>query len=166
MASSGGTYDLPIEELCLTVRCYSALKRDGIDTVGQLVMLPERYVRNLKNVTPRTMNELKGKLHQLGLSPWDTPRRANWGGSRTARRVRDPRRPGWLSRRALGLAGALLPAAERHRWVEEWQGELCALGSARARARFILSLLFTGRSKLAVTLRHVWPGEKPRWPAS
>jgi hypothetical protein len=161
MASSGGTYDLPIEELCLTVRCYSALKRDGIDTVGQLVVLPERYVRNLKSVTPRSMNELKGKLHQLGLSPWETPRPAKRGG-----RVRDPQRPGWLSRRALGLAGALLPAVERRRWVEEWEGELCALGSARARARFILSLLFTGRGKLAVTLRHVWPGEKPRWPTS
>ena len=129
-------------------------------------MLPERYVRNLKNVTPGTMDELKGKLQQLGLSPWDTPRPARRGGGRcSAGRVRDPRRPGWLSRRALGLAGALLPAAERHRWVEEWEGELCALASPKARARFIVSLVFTGRSKLALTLRHVWPGEKPRWPA-
>jgi Bacterial RNA polymerase, alpha chain C terminal domain len=166
MASSGSSYNVPIEELCLTVRCYIALKRDGIDTVGQLVMLPERRVRKLKNVPPGTMDELRGKLHQLGLSPWDAPRPACQGGSRTARRVRDPRRPGWLSRRALGLAGALLPAAERHRWVEEWEGELWALASPKARARFIVSLLLTGRSKLAVTLRHVWPGEKPRWPSS
>jgi hypothetical protein len=165
MASGGGAHNVPIEELCLTVRCYNALKRDGIDTVGQLVMLPERYVRSLRNVTPGTMDELKGKLHQLGLSPWGAPRAAKRAGRRTAVRVRDPRRPGWLSLRALGLAGALLPAAERHRWVEEWKGELYAFRSRRARARFIVSLLLTGGGKLAVTLRHVWPGEKPRWPA-
>jgi hypothetical protein len=166
MASSGGAYNVPIEELCLTVRCYSALKRDGIDTVGQLVILPERYVRNLKNVTPGTMDELKGKLHQLGLSPWGSPRPARWGRSSASGKLRDPKRPGWLSRRVLGLAGALLPAAERRRWVEEWEGELWALASRKARARFVISLLFTGRGRLAMTLRHVWPGEKPRWPAS
>lgn len=165
MVSRGGSYNVPIEELCLTVRCYNALKRDGIDTVGQLVILPERYVRGLKNVTPATMDELKGKLNQIGLSPWDGPRSVRRGDSRAARRVREPRRPGWLSLRALGLAGALLPAAERHRWVEEWKGELYALRSPKARARFIVSLLVTGGGKLAVTLRHVWPGEKPRWPA-
>lgn len=166
MASSGGAYNVPIEELCLTVRCYNALKRDGIDTVGQLVILPERYVRGLKNVTPGTMDELKGKLKELGLSPWGAPGSVKRAGRRTSGRVRDPRRPSWLALRALGLAGALLPAAERHRWVEEWKGELCALRSRKAKARFILSVLFAGAGRLAVTLRHVWPGEKPRWPAS
>jgi hypothetical protein len=70
MEPRADSYNAPIEELCLTVRCYSALKRDGIDTVGQLAMLPERHLMGLRNFTARTMDELKGRLEELGLFPW------------------------------------------------------------------------------------------------
>ena len=167
MESREDPYNVPIEDLYLTVRCYNALKRDGIDTVGQLAVLPERHLMGLRNFTPRTMDELKGRLQELGLSPWDTPRSTGiQGGSGAAGQAPRPRRPGWLSLRALGAAGALLPAEERDRWVEEWKSELHSLGSRTARARFSLSLLFAGGRRLAVTLRQVWPGEKPAWPAS
>jgi hypothetical protein len=167
MESREDPYNVPIEDLNLTVRCYNALKRDGINTVGQLAVLPERHLMDLRNFTPATMGELKGKLEQLGLSPWDAPQSTgNRADSGTAGQMPAPRRPGGLSLRALSVAGALLPAAERDRWVEEWKGELHALRSRKARAMFVMSLLFAGGRKVAVTLRHVWPGEKPAWPAS
>jgi Bacterial RNA polymerase, alpha chain C terminal domain len=154
MQSRDDLYRTPIERLTLTVRCYNVLKREGINTVGQLAVLPERYLLGLRNFTPVAMGELKAKLEQLGLSPWDAPQ-----STRT-------RAAGSLSRHALDAAGALLPAAERDRWVEEWKGELHALGSRKARALFVMSLLFAGARKLAATLRHVWPGGKPAWPDS
>jgi hypothetical protein len=103
-------YNAPIEELCLTVRCYSALKRDGIDTVGQLAMLLERHLMGLRNFTPRTMDELKGRLEELGLFQWDAPQSTgNQGGSGAAGQAPGPGRPGRLSLGALSAAGALLP---------------------------------------------------------
>jgi hypothetical protein len=167
MESRDHPYTVPIEELYLTVRCYDVLKREGINTVGQLAMLPERHLMGLRRFTPATMGELKGKLKELGLSPWDAPQSTgNRAGSGTAGPMSGPRRPGGLSLRALSVVGALLPAQERDRWVEEWKGELHTLRSRKARAMFVMSLLFAGGRKLAVTLRHVWPGEKPAWPAS
>lgn len=89
-------YNAPIEELCLTVRCYSALKRDGIDTVGQLAMLLERHLMGLRNFTPRTMDELKGRLEELGLFQWDAPQSTgNQGGSGAAGQAPGPGRPGY-----------------------------------------------------------------------
>jgi hypothetical protein len=166
MASREDAYNVPIEDLYLTVRCYNVLKRDGIDTVGQLAVLPEGHLMALRNFLPRDMDALKGKLEELGLFPWDAPQSTgNQVGSATAGRAPGPRRPGRLSLSALSAAGALLPADERDRWAEEWKGELHALGSRTARASFILSLLLTGGRRLAVTLRQVWPGEKPAWPS-
>jgi hypothetical protein len=167
MESREDPCNVPIEDLNLTLRACKCLKREGIDTVGQLAMLPERHLIGLRNFPPATMGELKGKLKQLGLSPWDAPQSAgNRAESGTAGQMPGPSRPGGLSRRALSMAGALLPAEERDRWVEEWKGELHALGSRKARAMFVMSLLFAGGRKLAVTLRHVWPGKKPAWPAT
>jgi hypothetical protein len=156
MARHENPYAVRIEELCLTVRCYNALKRDGIETVGQLVRLPERYLLALRNFTPRTMTELKDTLLLLDLSPWDTelPAKGEFAG----------RPPGRLARWALNTAGVLLPAMDRDRWLEEWHGELHVLGSRTARARFLVSLLapllLAGGRKFAVTLRHSWPSRR------
>jgi hypothetical protein len=167
MESREDPYNVPIEDLYLTVRCYDVLKREGINTVGQLAMLPERHLMGLRNFTPRCMDSLKRKLEELGLSPWDAPQSTgNRAENGTVGQMPGPRRPGGLSLRALSVAGALLPAEERDRWVEEWKGELHALRSRKARAMFVMSLLFAGGRKLAVTLRHVLPGEKPAWPAT
>jgi hypothetical protein len=162
MGSGGAASDLPIEELCLTVRCYNALKRGGIDTIGQLEATPELSLMSLQSFTPRNMHELREKLEALGLTPWDGPRSVR-GRSRLPAALQ---RPGWLSAVALRAAGVLLPAAERDRWVEEWTAELQALRRRRARARFVGSLLLGGGRRLAVVLRQVWPGERPAWPPS
>jgi DNA-directed RNA polymerase alpha subunit len=74
-----------LEQLSLTVRCYDPPKREGINTVGQLAVLPERHLTGLRGFTPEAMGELKYKLRQLGLSPWAAPQPAgNQGGSGTA----------------------------------------------------------------------------------
>ena len=167
MESREDPYNAPIEDLNLTVRCYNALKRDGINIVGQLAVLPERHLMGLPNFTPASMDSLKRKLGELGLFPWDAPQATgNQAGSDTAGQAPGSRRPGRLWLAALSAAGALLPADERDRWTEEWKGELHSLGSRTARTRFILSLLLAGGRRLAVTLRQVWPGEKPAWPAT
>jgi hypothetical protein len=156
MAHHEDPYAVRIEDLCLTVRCYNALKRDGIDTVGQLVRLPERYLLALRNFTPRTMAELKDKLLLLDLSPWDT-----W---QPVKNRPAGRPPGRLARWVLNAAGVLLPAMDRDRWLEEWHGELHVLRSRGARARFLVSLLvpllLAGGRKFAVTLRHAWPSRR------
>ena len=151
---------VPIEQLGLTVRWYTALKRNGVHTVGQLAALPEPRLLALADSPQATMSELKDKVGRLGLSPWDSPAPAgsqvSWGAASWAP---GSGLPGRLSSWALSAAGLLLlPAGERARWAEEWQGELCALGSRRARARFIASLLLAGGRGLAVRLRQARPG--------
>jgi hypothetical protein len=168
-----------IENLSLSVRSYSALKRERIDTIGQLVTLPERRLMVLGDFTPQTMDELKHKVRSLGLTAWSAPQAANRPGAATEnpsagrhaptrrpgrgalRQEAVAGRPGRLSLCAVSLAGALLPAAERDRWVEEWKGELCALGSRAARVRFAVSLLLDGGQNLAATLRSLRQGDKP-----
>jgi len=55
------------------------------------------------------------------------------------------------SGRLLAAAAALLPAATRARWYEEWLGELSALPTRRARVSFAAQTLL-GIGRLAVTL--------------
>ncbi len=54
--------------------------------------------------------------------------------------------------RLLATASALLPAATRARWRDEWAGELSALPTRRQRTLFALRT-FAGIPRLAVTLR-------------
>jgi hypothetical protein len=151
---------VPIEQLVLTVRWYCALKSNGVHTVGQLAALPEPRLKAMGDSTRATMSELKDKVGRLGLSPWDTPAPAgNPVGSGAAGREPGAGSAGRLSSWALRAAGALLlPAGERARWVEEWKGELRALRSRKARARFIASLLLAGGRELAVRLRQARQG--------
>jgi hypothetical protein len=153
-------FGMPIERLCLTARWYNVLKRNGVHTVGQLAALPEPRLRALAYSAAPTVDELKDKVGRLGLFPWDTPAPAA-SLADTGSPAVDPRGPGRLSSWAISAAGVLLlPAEERARWVEEWKGELSALNSRTARARFIGSLLLAGARQLAVTLRLTRPEHK------
>jgi GTP pyrophosphokinase len=58
--------------------------------------------------------------------------------------------------RALVVGSALLPRTVRARWLEEWTGELHALPTRRARARFALEVL-GGLPRLAIALRGTRP---------
>jgi HD domain len=59
-----------------------------------------------------------------------------------------------VSGRLLAAASALLPAAARTRWCQEWLGELSVLPTRRARVRFAAQTLL-GMARLAVILH--WP---------
>jgi (p)ppGpp synthase/HD superfamily hydrolase len=64
------------------------------------------------------------------------------------------------SGRLLAATTALLPAATRNRWREEWLGELHALPARRARASFAAHTLLAN-SRLALTLRRPRASRRP-----
>ncbi len=66
-------FSMPIEELDLTVRSYNCLKREGIHTVGELVGRSEADLLDIRNFGSKSIDEVKVKLHGLGLSLKDSP---------------------------------------------------------------------------------------------
>src|SRR5919201_313998 len=67
------SFALPIDDLDLTVRSYNCLKREGIHTVGELVARTESDLLDIRNFGQKSIDEVKIKLHQLGLSLKDSP---------------------------------------------------------------------------------------------
>ena len=64
----------PIEDLNLTVRSYNCLKREGIHTVGELdLALGGRTCSTSATSVQKSIDEVKIKLHGLGLSLKDSP---------------------------------------------------------------------------------------------
>src|SRR5579871_343173 len=64
---------LPIEELNLTVRSYNCLKREGIHTVGELVARSEQDLLDIRNFGAKSIEEVKQKLADMGLTVKDSP---------------------------------------------------------------------------------------------
>lgn len=62
-------YDMPIEELDLTVRAYNCLKRSGITKVGQILTMSEEDLLAVRNFGEKSLNELKVSLKDRGLLP-------------------------------------------------------------------------------------------------
>jgi DNA-directed RNA polymerase subunit alpha len=56
-----------IEELNLSVRSYNCLKRESINTVGDLVQRSEQELMDIRNFGQKSIDEVKGKLEELGL---------------------------------------------------------------------------------------------------
>ncbi len=68
-AKSGGSEDdILIEELEIGVRSYNCLKREGIQTVGDLVKRSEAELMNIPNFGKKSIEEVKENLAKLGLS--------------------------------------------------------------------------------------------------
>src|ERR1700760_2035571 len=67
------SFALPIDDLDLTVRSYNCLKREGVHTVGELVARTESDLLDIRNFGQKSIDEVKVKLHQLGLSLKDSP---------------------------------------------------------------------------------------------
>src|SRR5438094_1564584 len=63
-----GDMALTIEELNLSVRSYNCLKREGIDTVGDLIQKSEAELMDIRNFGQKSIDEVKAKLEELGLS--------------------------------------------------------------------------------------------------
>jgi DNA-directed RNA polymerase subunit alpha len=64
----GGDLALPIEELNLSVRSYNCLKRESINTVGELIQRTEQELTDIRNFGQKSIDEVKAKLDELGLS--------------------------------------------------------------------------------------------------
>ena len=63
----------PIEQLDMTVRSYNCLKREGIHTVGELITCSEADLLDIRNFGAKSIDEIKVKLHGLGLALKDSP---------------------------------------------------------------------------------------------
>jgi DNA-directed RNA polymerase subunit alpha len=62
------TMEMTIEDLDLSVRSYNCLKRAGINTVAELVQKSEDDMMKVRNLGRKSMEEVKKKLLELGLS--------------------------------------------------------------------------------------------------
>jgi DNA-directed RNA polymerase subunit alpha len=59
-------YDIPIEDLDLTVRAYNCLKRAGITKVGQVLEMSEDDLLGVRNFGRKSLDELKDRLQERG----------------------------------------------------------------------------------------------------
>lgn len=60
--------EMTIEELDLSVRSYNCLKRAGINTVEELANKSEDDMMKVRNLGKKSLDEVKAKLEELGLS--------------------------------------------------------------------------------------------------
>jgi DNA-directed RNA polymerase subunit alpha len=68
-------YNMPVEQLDLSVRTMNCLRRAGITTVGELISKGERELLALRNFGQKSKQELEERLNALGLplaSPTDS----------------------------------------------------------------------------------------------
>ena len=61
-------YNMPVEQLNLSVRTMNCLRRGGIDTVGQLIGKEEKELLALRNFGQKSIRELEEHLGEMGLS--------------------------------------------------------------------------------------------------
>jgi DNA-directed RNA polymerase subunit alpha len=60
--------EMTVEELDLSVRSYNCLKRANINTVEELTQRTEEDMMKVRNLGKKSLEEVKGKLAELGLS--------------------------------------------------------------------------------------------------
>jgi DNA-directed RNA polymerase subunit alpha len=60
------TDERPVEDLELTVRSYNCLKREGVDTIGQLATMTEEELMNIRNLGMKSVDEIRSKLIEYG----------------------------------------------------------------------------------------------------
>ena len=64
--------EMTIEELELSVRSFNCLKRAAINTVEELTMKSEEDMMKVRNLGKKSLDEVKHKLEELGLSLRDS----------------------------------------------------------------------------------------------
>jgi DNA-directed RNA polymerase subunit alpha len=62
-----GVLALPIEDMDLTVRSYNCLKREGVQTIGDLVQKTEEDLLEIRNFGQKSIDEVMAKLEERGL---------------------------------------------------------------------------------------------------
>ncbi len=66
-------YNMPIEDLNLSMRAYNCLRRSGLMTVGQVLEKSEEELLSLRNFGRKSYDEMKERLNELGLLPPEEP---------------------------------------------------------------------------------------------
>jgi DNA-directed RNA polymerase subunit alpha len=61
-----------VEDLKLTQRSYNCLKREGIHTVSELVSRTEQDLLDIRNFGSKSIEEVKLRLQEMGLSLKDS----------------------------------------------------------------------------------------------
>jgi DNA-directed RNA polymerase subunit alpha len=61
-------YNMPVEQLDLSVRTMNCLRRGGITTVGELISAGEERLLSLRNFGQKSKQEIEERLASLGLS--------------------------------------------------------------------------------------------------
>jgi len=61
-------YNMPVEQLTLSVRTMNCLRRGGIATVGQIIATGEKGLLSLRNFGQKSRQEIEERLNELGLS--------------------------------------------------------------------------------------------------
>jgi len=61
-------YNMPVEQLNLSVRTMNCLRRTGITTVGELISRGEKELLSLRNFGQKSKQEIVNRLEALGLS--------------------------------------------------------------------------------------------------
>lgn len=61
-------YNMPMEQLDLSVRTLNSLRRGGITTVGELITKGEKELLSLRNFGQKSKQELEERIKSLGLS--------------------------------------------------------------------------------------------------
>ncbi|NJN19842.1 MAG: DNA-directed RNA polymerase subunit alpha [Oscillochloris sp.] len=59
-------YERPIDELGLSTRTYNSLRRADITTVGRLLELDDRMLNSIRNLGPKSAEEIRERLVVLG----------------------------------------------------------------------------------------------------
>ncbi len=63
----------PIEQLDFTVRSYNCLKREGVHTIGELLVRSEADLMDIRNFGQKSIDEVKAKMVSLGMTLKDSP---------------------------------------------------------------------------------------------
>ncbi|MCX2717329.1 DNA-directed RNA polymerase subunit alpha [Helicobacter sp. MIT 21-1697] len=60
------TLMIKIDTLSLSARCFNCLDRSGLKYVGELVIMSENELKNIKNMGKKSYDEIAEKLYELG----------------------------------------------------------------------------------------------------
>ncbi|MBI4295650.1 MAG: DNA-directed RNA polymerase subunit alpha [Chloroflexi bacterium] len=61
-------YNMPVQQLDLSVRTMNCLRRAGISTVGELISKTEKELLSLRNFGQKSKKEIESRLAELGLA--------------------------------------------------------------------------------------------------
>lgn len=68
VGAGGQELSIPIDDLDFSVRAYNCLKREGVDTLAQVLEKSEQDLLEIRNFGQKSIEEVKDKVHEMGLS--------------------------------------------------------------------------------------------------